>query len=196
MNFSDTGEVEIPRLFTGIQIPEEISSELSLVRGGLSGARWIEPADYHVTLRFLGDVSVEIAEHFCFELGRREKPALALSFDGLSFFGGSRPRALIAQIKPTSGLHLQADHERVARKAGLVPETRKFTPHVTIARLSGVRPESVAGYLSGRGFLASNEFRAREFVVYSSRGSTGGGPYVVEAVYPLRDEGSGLAGIS
>ena len=43
----------MPRLFTGLEIPENVMNELSLLRGGLRGARWIEPENYHITLRFI-----------------------------------------------------------------------------------------------------------------------------------------------
>ena len=66
-----------------------------------------------------------------------------------------------------------------------MPETRKFTPHVTLARLRGVRPHAVAGYLASRGALEVEAFVAGRFVLYSARAGSGGGPYVVEAAYPL-----------
>ena len=46
----------MPRLFTALEIPAAIGEQLALLRGGLPGARWVEPANYHVTLRFIGDV--------------------------------------------------------------------------------------------------------------------------------------------
>ena len=46
----------MPRLFTGLEIPEDIGHSLSTLRGGLPGARWIDPENYHVTLRFIGDI--------------------------------------------------------------------------------------------------------------------------------------------
>ena len=46
----------MPRLFTGLEIPAEIGHTLSGLRGGLPGARWIDPENYHVTLRFIGDI--------------------------------------------------------------------------------------------------------------------------------------------
>ena len=46
----------MPRLFTGLEIPAEIGQTLSNLRGGLPGARWIDPENYHVTLRFIGDI--------------------------------------------------------------------------------------------------------------------------------------------
>ena len=46
----------MPRLFAGLEIPAEIGQTLSNLRGGLPGARWIDPENYHVTLRFIGDI--------------------------------------------------------------------------------------------------------------------------------------------
>ena len=45
----------MPRLFTGIEIPDELRRLLAQLRGGLQGARWADPDDYHLTLRFVGD---------------------------------------------------------------------------------------------------------------------------------------------
>ena len=52
----------MPRLFTGLEIPQEIGQSLSSLRGGLPGARWIDPENYHVTLRFIGDIDDYIAD--------------------------------------------------------------------------------------------------------------------------------------
>ena len=40
----------MPRLFTGLEVPPEIAESLSMIRGGLVGARWIDTENYHVTL--------------------------------------------------------------------------------------------------------------------------------------------------
>ena len=71
------------------------------------------------------------------------------------------------------------------RGIGVAPETRKFSPHVTLARVRGVGARAVADYLATRGVLMVEGFTAERFVLYSSRESRGGGPYVVEAAYPL-----------
>ena len=63
-----------------------------------------------------------------------------MSFEGLSWFGGDKPRAIVAKVKPDPALmDLQAEQERRLRRIGVEPETRKYTPHVTLARLRGVR---------------------------------------------------------
>ncbi len=56
---------------------------------------------------------------------------------------------------------------------------------MTLARLRGVRQASVANYLTERGVLVADSFIAERFVLYSAREGSGGGPYVVEAAYPL-----------
>ena len=71
------------------------------------------------------------------------------------------------------------------QRIGLEPEGRKFTPHVTLARLRESSSQQVAEYLSARGYFRTSPFRVSRFVLFSSRASVGGGPYVVEAGYPL-----------
>jgi 2'-5' RNA ligase len=82
-------------------------------------------------------------------------------------------------------MELQAEHERLMQRVGLEPEGRKFTPHVTLARLRDCSSFEVAEYLSARGGFRSQPFPVSRFVLFSSRASTGGGPYVIEAAYPL-----------
>jgi 2'-5' RNA ligase len=45
----------------------------------------------------------------------------------------------------------------------------------------------VAHYLERQGAFSSEPFAVTRFVLFSSRASVGGGPYVVEAAYPLED---------
>lgn len=176
----------MPRLFTGIEIPADVAASLSSLRGGLPGARWAEPADYHITLRFLGDVDRRLACDFAEELGDSRLPPVTVTLSGLDAFGGARPHSIIACVQGTRELvELQADHERIARRVGLAPEKRKFTPHVTLARLRGSNVLDVADYLSTRGGYPTLRFQPERFVLYSAREQTGGGPYLVEAAYPL-----------
>lgn len=176
----------MPRLFTGLEIPSDLAQELALLRGGLSGARWIDAENYHITLRFIGDIDYAMARDICDELGHIRRKPFEVAIEGLSSFGGSKPRAIVARARPAAPLvELQADQERMIRRAGMPPEPRKFIPHVTLARLRAAKPVAVADYLGARGFTSSLRFEAKRFVLFSSRASVGGGPYVVEAAYPL-----------
>jgi 2'-5' RNA ligase len=177
----------MPRLFTGIEVPEPVAQTLSLHRGGIPGARWIDPGSYHITLRFLGDIDNRTARDVADLLDDTAKHSFELEIGELSAFGGSRPRSIHAAVTPSRILsELQAEHERAARAAGLPPESRKFTPHVTLARLGGgVSARAVADYLALQGHVARKSFPVTRFVLFSSRASTGGGPYLVETAYPL-----------
>ena len=177
----------MPRLFTGIEIPTDIGERLSLLRGGLPGARWIDRENYHVTLRFVGDIGMDVANDIADTLGSVSRPAFEMQIDGLASFGGKKPHALIALVKPTRALtELQAEHERRLQRIGLPAEQRKFIPHVTLARLRGASARDVADYLSLRGGFSAGPFAVDRFVLFSSRNSVGGGPYVIEEEYPLR----------
>jgi len=176
----------MPRLFTALEIPAEVASELLLHRGGLPGARWIEPVDYHVTLRFLGDVDRRIAREVDAMLDDIGGYPFEVTLDALGSFGGDKPRAVFARVQPTPRLsELQGDLERMARRLGLPAEGRKFVPHVTLARLRDTSPIDVAHHLGQHPIVRPISFTARRIALMSSRDSIGGGPYVLEAAYPL-----------
>jgi RNA 2',3'-cyclic 3'-phosphodiesterase len=176
----------MPRLFTALEIPPAIGQSLSMLRGGLPGARWIDPDNYHLTLRFIGDIDDAMAREVAFLLANVRRTQFELHLYGLQSFGGRRPRAVVATAAQTPQLfELQAEHERLLRRVGLEPEGRKYTPHVTLARLRDSSSRQVADYLAVRQPYRSIAFPVSRFVLYSSRASVGGGPYVVEAAYPL-----------
>ena len=177
----------MPRLFTGLEIPQDVAFALSLKRGGLAGARWIDPDNYHITLRFIGDVDGRTAGEVFDALERlADSEAFSIRLGHLGTFGGDKPRALYAGVEVTPALtHLQAAQERVLQRLGLEPEGRKFVPHVTLARLRGSGPMEVAQYIAGAGRFTPLEFPVRRFVLFSSKDSVGGGPYLVEQAYPL-----------
>jgi RNA 2',3'-cyclic 3'-phosphodiesterase len=176
----------MPRLFTGLELPDAVVGQLALMRGGVIGARWLEPADYHITLRFIGDIDARAARDIDDTLSDIRRPRAPVRFEGLSWFGGDKPRAIVVKVKAELALmDLQAEQERRLRRIGIEPETRKYTPHVTLARLRGASQTAVAGHLALRGALVADSFAAERFVLYSAREGSGGGPYVVEAAYPL-----------
>jgi 2'-5' RNA ligase len=176
----------VPRLFTALEIPAAIGESLARLRGGLSGARWIDVGNYHLTLRFIGDVDDRLARDVEHSLYAIRRPAPVVALEELIAFGGDKPRAIVAKARLDSALiELQAEQERLMRRLGASPESRKFSPHVTLARLRGASPMAVADYLSARGYFPSLRFTPSRFVLYSSKNSVGGGPYVVEAAYPF-----------
>lgn len=176
----------MPRLFTALEIPRDAAMSLSLLRGGLPGARWIDVENYHITLRFIGDVEGHVADEIANALDRVRRSSFAVTLSGVGAFGQKKPHAVWAGVSPSPDLNaLQAEIERICQRLGIAADPRRFTPHVTLARLRNSSPLDVAAYLSARGNFAAMPFRAGRFVLMSSRDSVGGGPYIVEEAWPL-----------
>ena len=176
----------MPRLFTALEVPETVAAALALARGGVVGGRWIEPADYHITLRFVGDVERQAARDVAEALYGIRRPPVAVRFDGLSWFGGDKPRAIVARVRPDPALvELQAEQERRLRRIGLV------------RRPANSRPMSRSPACAGRGRrrsrttsppAARSPLRASPPIASCSTPrarASAAGPYVVEAAYPL-----------
>lgn len=177
----------MPRLFTALEIPADIAAELHGLHQPLPGARWIEPENYHVTLRFVGDIDRMQAREFAANLAEVSVDAFELTVSGLGAFGGNDPHAVWAGFAPSPALDaLQRVHDKAARAAGLAPDKRPFKPHITLARLRNANVEAVARYLTRFGGYRSEPFFVGEALLMSSRPSVGGGPYGIEDRLALR----------
>lgn len=177
----------MPRLFAGIEIPESVRDQLSDLARPLPGAKWVDDDDFHITLRFAGDIEGRLARDFTDLLAEIEADAFELRLEGLGTFGGNEPRTLWAGVAPSPPLEALARAcDRAARNAGLPSEPHPFKAHVTLARLRGTPPDLLARTLGRIGAFRSEPFAVGAFVLFSARPKVGGGPYVVEATYPLR----------
>ena len=177
----------MPRLFVALEVPRNAAMSLSLLRGGLPGARWIDVENFHITLRFIGDIDGRTADEVAAALDRVYRPPFLLSLRGLHCFASGRvPHSLAVKVEPTEQLiELQAEHERIIQRLGLPAEGRRYIPHVTLARFRGTTSTDVARWLSEHGDYVGPSVTVDRFVLYSSRASVGGGPYLVEEAYPL-----------
>lgn len=175
----------MPRLFTGISLPDTLRDELGLCQSGLQGARWIERGDLHLTLRFFGDMSPQQANELAEALQDLSFAPFQLQLEGVGVFGSKAPRMVYVTALPTEALlHLQRAHEVLAQRLGFPPERRKFTPHITLARVRRSPVHAVRDYLSRQLSYAHLSFEVQGFELFSSKESRGGGPYVVEGHYP------------
>lgn len=181
----------MPRLFTALEIPRNAALSLSLLRGGLPGARWIDVENYHITLRFIGDIDGRTADEVVDRLDRINRPEFQLNLTGIGSFGSKKPHSIWAGVSPSPEMNaLQAEIERICQRIGLPPDPRKFMPHVTLARLRNSRLDDVVHYLSGRGDFRTSAFTVGRFVLMSSKESVGGGPYIAEETFPLYEAAS------
>lgn len=174
------------RLFVGIEFPPELKLRLSLLETGIPGARWVDPGNLHLTLRFIGEVDEGMASDIDEALARVRARRFTLELAGTGVFGSNRPHALWVGVERDPDLVALRDKvEQSLIRMGLEPEGRKFTPHVTLARL---RDPEIAGL---RGFLAANaQFRAEpmpveRFSLIASYPTKSGSIYEDQADYPL-----------
>jgi RNA 2',3'-cyclic 3'-phosphodiesterase len=124
------------RLFVGIAFPPELKLQLSLLCTSLPGANWVDAGNLHLTLRFIGDITEDLAAGVDAALARIRAPCFSLRLAGTGVFGGRRPHALWVGVERAPELVRLRDRiEQALVRVGLEPEQRKFAPHVTLARL-------------------------------------------------------------
>ena len=175
------------RLFVAIALPDVVAATLALIQAGVPGARWQTREQMHLTLRFIGEVDGRNAASIDDALSLISVPPLTLQLKGVGGFGGKRPHTLWAGVAPNDALlHLQRKIETALQRIGLEAEPRKFTPHVTLARLRATPRGRVMDYLVDHALYASAPFEAEEFILYSSHLSPNGSLYRTEQTYALR----------
>jgi 2'-5' RNA ligase len=175
------------RLFTAVAIPAEVGDHLLPRQHGIEGARWRPIEAFHVTLKFIGDVQETQAADLDEELATIEAPAFDLELAGVGHFGeGVEIHAVWAGVAENPALRrLAKANEAAARRAGLKPETRAYTPHVTLAYLRRPAVPEVAAWIQANNLLHSPPFRVDRFGLYSSWRTHEGSAYRLEREYAL-----------
>lgn len=174
------------RLFAAIRPPAPIRDYLVGLMGGISGARWQDDDQLHLTLRFIGEVDHHTARDVHAALGGLHHPPFDLAISGLGMFDRrGMPDAVwagVAPPEPVRALHNKVD-QAIAR-IGLAPEHRVFHPHITLARLGrGAGP--VHDFLARSAGAVSAPFRVEDFVLFESSLTTDGAVYTAIEHYPL-----------
>jgi len=191
-------EDERLRLFVAIDLPEDVRESLGHLQAGLRrddlpGLRWTRPEGVHLTLKFLGETPAAEVAAIEGALARavRGVPAFRLALGAPGTFGGRRgPRVLWVDVEGELAplQQLQAAVERELAAVGFAPEERKFSPHLTLARVPQPPPPGLAERLS-RALAAvaapQGEFRATELLLMRSRLQPGGAVYSRVAAFPL-----------
>jgi RNA 2',3'-cyclic 3'-phosphodiesterase len=174
------------RLFVALRPPRPIREMLIAAMHGISGARWQNDEQLHLTLRFIGEVDHHRAEDIAAALGALYAPTVTARISGVGLFERQgRPHMIwsgIEPIEPLAALHRKVD--QLLARVGIAPETRAFVPHITLARLNrGSGP--VASFLSRNSDLASPAFEFGHVALYESELGHGGSRYHPVARYPL-----------
>lgn len=177
----------MPRLFVAVELPEDVKDALDGLCEGLQGARWTRDRQFHLTLRFLGEVDSARARKVGEILNAVRADPFELELVGVGHFPPrGRPRVVWAGIRPCEGLvDLHRRLTSVLKRAGFGPDERKFAAHVTLGRLDGTTATQVGLYEGRHLDFRCEPFPVTGFALFSSFLSREGALHRVEARYPL-----------
>lgn len=175
------------RLFVALELPDEVRGRLSDLMLRIPGLRWVPPENYHLTLRFIGEVPAFQAEEVDLALEAIRAKPFDLTLSGLGTFekqGRVQSLHVLAERTPALA-HLQSKIETALQRAGLPPERKRFTPHVTLARTEGAPLDKLAGFLQAHNLFRTEPVRMEHFVLFSSRLGKEQAVYTPEVEYAL-----------
>jgi RNA 2',3'-cyclic 3'-phosphodiesterase len=175
------------RLFVGIGFPPELKLRLSLLSSGVPGAKWVDPGNFHLTLRFIGEIAEDRAADVDEALMRLRARRFALQLAGTGVFGGGdKPRNLWVGVERSPELLALRDKiEHALIRAGLPPEPRKFAPHVTLARLHKPPIDKLGEFLAVHAGFRAEPLAVEAFSLIASFQTKAGSVYEDQADYRL-----------
>jgi RNA 2',3'-cyclic 3'-phosphodiesterase len=176
------------RLFVALDMPWAVREQLAALSGsGIPGARWVPPGNFHLTLRFIGDIPGHVARDVDDALLALRAKGFALTLTGMGTFAkGGISSALWVGVERTPELaHLRSKIETALQRCGLEPERRKFQPHVTLARLDNPAEGKVAAFVQAHNLFRSAPIPVEHFTLFSSLLCKDHAVYTPEAEYEL-----------
>ena len=175
------------RLFVALDLEFAVREALSHMAGGLPGARWVPVENYHLTLRFLGEMPGHRAEELDAALAAMRGRGFSLQLCGVGVQEkAGRPVALWAGVERNPALeHLQAKVETATQRIGFPPERRRFSPHVTLARLDNPPPGKLVEWLQAHALVRAAPMAVRYFTLFSSQLGKDQAVYTPEVDYEL-----------
>src|SRR5271155_2571806 len=166
------------RLFVGIEFPPELKLALSLLCTGVSGARWLDPGNFHLTLRFIGEIAEDVAADVDAALARLKARRFTLQLAGTGVFGSNRPHSLWVGVERHPDLvGLRDKIEQTLIRIGLAPEQRRFAPHVTLARRRDPVPDGLAHFLAAHAQFRAAPLPVEHFSLIASFPTKAGSVY-------------------
>ncbi|MEI7711277.1 MAG: RNA 2',3'-cyclic phosphodiesterase [Rhodospirillales bacterium] len=176
------------RLFAGIDLPWDLRHRIAALSvAGIQGARWVPPENYHLTLRFIGEVSPPVAEEIDLALATLRGKRLAVTLAGVGTFSkGGRANTLYVGVDRNPRLeHLQNKIETALQRVGLEPERRRFQPHVTLARLDNAPEFKLVEFVQAHNLFRAEPFDVEHFTLFSSQLGKEQSVYTAEVEYGL-----------
>ena len=178
----------MPRLFVAIDIPDAIKSSLSdLCSFGLSGVKWVANDQFHLSLRFIGEVNTQTSEDIAAALFKIRATPFWLSLKSVGTFPQHKtPRVIWAGVPKNEKLNLlQKKVENQLNRFGIQKDHKKFSPHITLGRVKSQKSCRIGNFLEAYSLFTSQEFEVTQFHLYSSQLTPKGAVYRKEETYPL-----------
>ena len=174
------------RLFVALSLPDTIKTQVFPMKSGLPGARWIEQENLHLTIRFIGNVEETFVEDIHYALSRVRFESFHICLKGVNIFRSrDRVRSVWVGINPTEQLKaLQKQIETILIGGGVTAEKRKFTPHVTLARLNQTPITKVVPYLETNAGFKTPPFEVFQVLLFQSHLRSQKADYEIIAAYP------------
>jgi len=175
------------RLFIAIDIPEAIRMEVEGMGRSIPKARPVPADQLHLTLKFIGEIEGSRLLDVHDALQEISLPRFALFLKGVGTFPPrGTPRILWTGVQPIDKIAaLRNAIERTLAAIDIPRERKKYTPHITLARLRNCPIHPLQQFLAGNAFLQSTEFTVENFHLYSSRLTPKGALHTIESSYPL-----------
>jgi len=171
------------RLFVGITLPPELRLRLSLLCSGVPEARWVDAGNFHLTLRFIGEVDEGVASDIDGALLKIRARPFALALVGVGQFGTRSLWVGVEKSEPL--LHLQGKVESALQRLGLPSETRRYAPHVTLARLRPPLGPRFQTFMGEHALFRAEPFQVERFDLVASYLTKSGAIYEDQAEYEL-----------
>lgn len=176
------------RLFIAIDFPDEVKDDIANICFGVPGAKWVPKDQSHLTLRFIGEVDDFYYSRIVESLSGITASRFDLSMKGVGYFPPrNNPRVLWVGIEKNEAVfQLRSAIEKELKEVGVAPEERKFSAHITVARLGPQTPlDKITGFLSANGLFKTNSVPVDAFHLYSSVLTPSGAVHRKEATYSL-----------
>ena len=129
------------RAFIAVEIDpatiNRIAAVIEQLKPRVRGMRWVAPTNFHLTLKFLGDIDESKIGPIDAALTDtlRPFPRCTLNAKGIGVFPSlKRPRVLWVGLTGNPLISLAEQVESALAPLGFAPEERSFTPHLTIGR--------------------------------------------------------------
>ena len=175
------------RLFVAIDIPEAIRMEVEGMGRSIPQARLVPTDQLHLTLKFIGEVEGSRFLDIQDALKEIIVPKFSLSLKGVGTFPPRGiPRVLWAGVEPVEQtVALRNAIERTLAVINIARDKKKFTPHLTLARLRNGPIRHLQQFLAGNAFFQTPEFPVESFHLYSSKLTGKGALHTIECSYGL-----------